>query len=460
MRIYTLYRWLATILLIVYLGIRFIGPPTWWSELILFNSVVFAAILSIARSPILDDGLGRLATVIAFASWGLGSVTSALDSYFGTELSLYAEIAYCFFYPAALFGLVRALRRADKSRALEVLDTLVIALSGTTLIASLLLKPASKEIVGTSLEVFLAITYPIGDLLLLLTVMTIVIMDHVTLRNLLILSGVTAFAVSDFYYLLQSRSGDYQFGSLTDAGWLLSFVLIGHAFWFRSDETQHPRSFNPAVVTLALVLSALILAIAVLRPDYFPRFVLVPAFATIALAFLRMAVAMNDARQMSNEQILARTDELTGLANRRRFLSEFEEFQDHTGSLLILDLDGFKPVNDHLGHEVGDQLLAQVARRFERVMPPGALLARLGGDEFGALIPGDAGFETALALRATLSYPFHIAGNEISLDVSVGEAYNEPGRGEVNLLRCADEAMYEAKRARSGVSRYPFEIRR
>ncbi len=73
-----------------------------------------------------------------------------------------------------------------------------------------------------------------------------------------------------------------------------------------------------------------------------------------------MAVAMADARKMS--EILARTDELTGLANRRRFIAEFEEFQRSPGSLLILDLDGFKPVNDQLGHDVGDQLLAQVAR--------------------------------------------------------------------------------------------------
>ena len=459
MRIYTFYRWLATGLLLSYLAIRLAYQPTWWSELIIFNSVVFAAILSIAKSPIIDDTAGRWATAMALSSWVLGSIASSLDSFFSTELSLYAEIAYCIFYPAALFGLVRALRRSSKSRPLEALDTLVIALSGTTLIASLLLNPAREEIAGSPFEVFLAIVYPIGDLLLLLTVITIVIVDRANLRNFFILSGVTIFAASDFYYLWQSRAGEYQFGSLTDAGWLTAFTLIAHAFWFRADETNHPRNFNPAIVTLALVLSALVLAIAVLRPDYFPRFVLVPAFATIALAFLRMAVAMNDARQMSNEQVLARTDELTGLANRRRFLSEFEEFQDRAGSLLILDLDGFKPVNDRLGHEVGDQLLAQVARRFERAIPPGALLARLGGDEFGALIPGEAGYETALALRATLTYPFHIAGNEISLDVSVGEAYNDPSRGDLNLLRCADAAMYEAKRSRSGVSRYRFEIR-
>jgi diguanylate cyclase (GGDEF)-like protein len=198
--------------------------------------------------------------------------------------------------------------------------------------------------------------------------------------------------------------------------------------------------------------SSAILAIAVLQPEYFPRFLIVPAFATIALSFLRMGVAINDARNMSNEQILARTDELTGLANRRRFIVEFEEFLNYPGSVLILDLDGFKPVNDTRGHDVGDQLLSQAARRFERVIPHGSLLARLGGDEFGALIRGNDGLEIARALRATLSYPFHIAGAEINLDVSIGEATNTPGENLADqLMRRADEAMYEAKRSKRGV---------
>ena len=272
--------------------------------------------------------------------------------------------------------------------------------------------------------------------------------------------GVLIYTISDFYYLWLTQSESYQYASLSDAGWLLGFIVIASSYWFAPDEESHPRSFNPIAVTLALIASSLILAISVMRPDYFPRFVLVPAFATIALAFLRMAVAMSDARKMSDERILARTDELTGLANRRRFISEFERFQKDSGSLLILDLDGFKPVNDRLGHQVGDQLLRQVAKRFERVIPRGALLARLGGDEFGALVPGDEGFETAVALRATLSFPFRIDGNEIALSVSIGEARIDPSEGgEPNLLRRADEAMYQAKRSKLGVFRWGDAIR-
>ena len=453
-------RFSPTVLLIIYMVIRYLNPPTWWSELILYNLIILAAIWATLSSPQPDDEWGRRGFVLALLAWLIGSITSAIDSYFATEMTILSEVSYSLFYPFALFGFIRSLRSQEKSHALEIIDTLVIALSATTLISTFALRSATENISGTDFEVFLAILYPIGDLVLLLTVISVVLLQHLNLRNLFIMMGVLIYTISDFYYLWLTQSESYQYASLSDAGWLLGFIVIANSYWFAPDEESHPRSFNPIAVTLALIASSLILAISVMRPDYFPRFVLVPAFATIALAFLRMAVAMSDARKMSDERILARTDELTGLANRRRFISEFERFQKDTGSLLILDLDGFKPVNDRLGHQVGDQLLRQVAKRFERVIPRGALLARLGGDEFGALVPGDEGFETAVALRATLSFPFRIDGNEIALSVSIGEARIDPSEGgEPNLLRRADEAMYQAKRSKLGVFRWGDAIR-
>ena len=130
-------------------------------------------------------------------------------------------------------------------------------------------------------------------------------------------------------------------------------------------------------------------------------------------------------------------------------MSEIELLGTESGSILLLDLDGFKSVNDSLGHEAGDKLLRQISLRFSRVVPHGALLARLGGDEFGVVIPGSArqGLEVALALSSTLTYPFIIDGNEVNVGVSIGRVIND---GSDELLQRADIAMYEAKRAGGG----------
>jgi diguanylate cyclase (GGDEF)-like protein len=163
-----------------------------------------------------------------------------------------------------------------------------------------------------------------------------------------------------------------------------------------------------------------------------------------------MNTALGEARTLINERNLARTDELTGLANRRRLLTEIENFSEVEGALLLLDLNQFKPVNDNYGHDIGDLLLREVARRFARAIPDGSILARLGGDEFGVLVNGsyEATLEAAYALQATLSYPFVIRGQTITIGVSIGHAHND---GRSNLLERADAAMYEAKRSKAGV---------
>jgi diguanylate cyclase (GGDEF)-like protein len=98
---------------------------------------------------------------------------------------------------------------------------------------------------------------------------------------------------------------------------------------------------------------------------------------------------------------------------------------------------------------MGDQILRQVAMRFGRSLPTGSVLARLGGDEFGVIVLGNESttLEVAHALRASLSYPFSIGGNQISISVSIGHVRNDK---DGDLLQRADAAMYEAKR--SGIS--------
>jgi diguanylate cyclase (GGDEF)-like protein len=243
---------------------------------------------------------------------------------------------------------------------------------------------------------------------------------------------------------------NYVFGSLVDYGWLLAFVIISESTWHSGTDNSVKNGVSPILITISVFLSATLLALLAIAPANFPHFILIPAIGTLALAFIRMSIALSQARSIGHERVLARTDDLTTLPNRRRLISEIQSFATREGSLLLLDLDGFKPVNDSYGHEVGDKVLQQVAQRFTRALPSNALLARLGGDEFGILVDGsnESVMEIALALRGTLSYPFVIDGNEISIGVSIGIADND---GADDLLLRADNAMYSAKRQALGV---------
>jgi diguanylate cyclase (GGDEF)-like protein/PAS domain S-box-containing protein len=153
-------------------------------------------------------------------------------------------------------------------------------------------------------------------------------------------------------------------------------------------------------------------------------------------------------------------DPLTGLSNRRRLQTELQYAIAHavqTGdglAVLYLDLDGFKEINDHGGHDVGDRVLQEVAQRLHQGLRQGDLVARVGGDEFVALLPGCPDAETAQTiaddLRARLKNPPHaLPDGPFQLDASVGIAcFPADGSDPDTLLAHADRAMYAAKKSR------------
>jgi len=156
-------------------------------------------------------------------------------------------------------------------------------------------------------------------------------------------------------------------------------------------------------------------------------------------------------------QHIAFHDSLTGLPNRRRFQEDLERAialakadPAHRFSLMFLDFDYFKLINDSLGHAIGDEFLIAVSRRIEQSVRPNDVVARLGGDEFAILTDDTAGQDYAVTLAErlldVLRRPLRVAGNDVETSVSIGITfsslcYDAPSA----MLRDADAAMYKAK---------------
>ncbi len=174
-------------------------------------------------------------------------------------------------------------------------------------------------------------------------------------------------------------------------------------------------------------------------------------------ALLRCRAELAQARQA------AASDALTGLPNRRGFEPPLHrELTEHADraqvlALLFVDIDGFKAINDRLGHAAGDQLLRIVGARLVAGMRRRDLVCRHGGDEFVCLLPHLRSPARAGALAATLlrsiTQPCVIDGHEVRLQASIGVAiYPRDGDNAPTLLRSADAAMYAAKSRHGGVA--------
>ena len=176
---------------------------------------------------------------------------------------------------------------------------------------------------------------------------------------------------------------------------------------------------------------------------------LLVAQARVGLANAGLVQQLEHLKETYQEQ--ATRDQLTGLLNRRGLVLTAEKIPGHLG-VLFCDLDGFKGVNDTMGHAAGDELLEKVARRLEGSMREDSVLGRMGGDEFVVVAPGASDEDLAglgRRIEIDLGRPFLLEAGMARIGVSIGAAHAKPGERDLDhLLGQADRLMYEVKRTK------------
>ena len=403
--------------------------------------------------------LSLLVLAAGVGLWAAGSVTvSASQTVEAVTFPAPGEVLYLASYLGMAAFLLLDVPRRVTATATVWLEAAVVCGGAVCLATFALLTPLSGTFAHGGLPLLLAVLYPLIDLVLGMTVLAqmMVRQRDRSLRTVALIGGFLCLAVADGNFILGLSSDDYTYSLALDALWGVGFALIVGAACARRPDTarlvelQH-TSLLPAAAGLAVVVLAL-------RPTgVIGWLVAAPAVLTLVCTGARMVIALRESRGAAEALRLSLTDELTGLPNRRALLAAADDGlrEGVPLGLALLDLDGFKDVNDTLGHAVGDEVLVSLALRMRAALRPEIVVARLGGDEFALLVPADDPvglMEIAQRMRVVLRTALVVESIDLSIDASVGITVRRvDDTSPIELLRRAEIAMYEAKISREGV---------
>ncbi len=341
------------------------------------------------------------------------------------------------------------------------LDGGVAGLGIAALVVAFALGP-TLEITGGNLSVVATnLAYPVAELVLIVILVTSVVATRASDRSFWLLgSGIAIFGVSDVLYMFLEASGTYAEGGLLDVGWPLGAVLMGSAAC-TARAADRPTKDIGQRFTIPTIFAATSVGLLLWGQGHDLAVVaILLTTSALVVAAMRVMLTLSEVRALAASRVEARTDELTGLANRRSLLELLDaaDAPDTTLALLMIDLDRFKEVNDSLGHAAGDRLLRFVGERLRDAVSPDVVVGRLGGDEFALVVrnlsSGEA-VDMGKRIRTTLADPFDLEGMPIIADASIGVACSsEQGTTAATILARADIAMYRAKRDRTGVEAY------
>lgn len=413
--------------------------------------------------------------------WGLGGVAwTVYEVHLGVELPFpsLADVGYLGSVPLTVVGLVLLTgpRPSWQGCLRAVLDGALVATSLLFISWATVLGEAVEATTGPPLDRAIALAYPASDVLTAtLAVLAIArARDRTRVVMGLLGTGLAVVAVSDSSFAWFVAQDAYETGNLFDTGYVAGYLLVGVAALYPANE--HTMETDEAVGMLSMVLPFL--------PGVGVMFVLVGleltgqplhgvlfwnGLAIFLLVFVRQLLSIRANLQLHRQlqdsltelreretqlKHQAHHDGLTGLPNRTLFAAVLDQLLHGPApvpfALLVIDLDGFKDVNDTYGHHVGDELLIVVAQRLTASARQSDCVARLGGDEFAMILAhiDSSADSSALVDRIghALNQPVRLTERTLHVTASIGIAHSDDGSDIGTLLRFADGAMYQAKR--------------
>ncbi len=420
-------------------------------------------------------GIGMLCWAVGDAIWtGYEVIGDNPDP----RLSL-ADLGFLAMVPLVLWG-VAELIGLYRGAAMGLVESLLVTGSLFYLSWAVVLGPLYDQTRAPSsswLEWSVNISYPVGDVAIASATLILLGSTRAPHRRPIILLAVGTLAISIADSLYVAQVATYRSGHPLDAGWVIGFALIGLA-GLAAGSGQH-RAAPPGPSRVGLILPYLPLSAAAVtsivlvtrgRPAGLVLTVLLVAL--FGLVVIRQILALRERqalavdlraslRRVQEQQEtlnqLAFYDPLTGLANRAMFeerVSAPRRPAPGNTTVMFVDLDGFKSVNDEYGHTVGDAVLVCAAARLRACSRGEDTVARVGGDEFLVIAEGvapEAVEPIAQRFLTAMRQPVAVDGVEVMVGASIGTASGDTNQIDVHeLIRRADAAMYLAKLAGKG----------
>jgi diguanylate cyclase (GGDEF)-like protein len=439
-----------------------------------------AALIAVRAYRIRAERFAWILIAAGMTSSAMGDVVYALWVPDGQSPSA-ADPEYLAFYPLVYAGLLLLMRARWMQVPVAIwLDSLVCGLTMAAAAAALTAGPIHAAATRAPATVLVGLLYPSGDLVLLTLAagMLPILQWRNEFRWVLLIAGFVGFAVADTAYLFQTAASSYRVGSVLDAFWPASSLLVAMASWApASPVVPLPRrGFGPYFEPVACTVVAL--GVAILGHN--SRLAVTLAALTLVAIAARFAVTFRDVSMLAERHQHAMTDELTALPNRRSLATALTATSDRplTGpasvkrassrrALLLLNLFEFQEINDSVGRHFGDELLSHIANRLANNVRSGDLLARTGDDEFAILLAEGSDLITARAqaglLLEALSEPFALDPITVQVDACIAVALcPDHCDHPQELLNRAETAIPHAKSAVSKIAVYDsaFEIYR